>query len=782
MFDKGKIEHDLLSLLNEIENSEIIKIEGVEGSVREIKETIETNEFRITVVGEFSSGKSTFLNAFIGKDILPSALSETTAAITYIHNISQESPMCNQVVVNLNNGERRQFDITNSEEFIQYSTTNTFSQKDVVKSVDSIDVYVPFAHTNERVVLIDTPGLNGMKQGHRDITLEEIESSHASICLFQIKGIGRTDVDFMKILMQHQEKFFFVINGIDMLKEDEGETPENKLKEFRMDIKQNFYDGNFEPELVYGISALKALVARDHSIKKLYYNDNEELTEDKRKICFEESGIKLLEDKLYGFLNSDELNKTFYSSLVEHLINLLEGLKESAEFDEKFHQAKVDDDPDKKRWEKLRNEVRPKMLDFRNKLQSKVQSKIEELENELQKLVCKDVLSKFELIRDSINNISDVDTMKEFVSSDKVNKEICAFDVSERSILKKAINNGIENIYNNIYAEINRRLPTFAITQDQRIFVHTDGLRFDETVTINSDRIQQKEKELSVAEQNVTTLASRIVTVKKVEVALDDASRELKLTEASSKMAIRNHGRRPDPIQRQVAKVKKKNIFSRFLGGIRNLFGGDYESTYTTYETETDYSNVWQWEREKEEIQKRYDSLIKQQEQKVQRLSTQLRGDSSEELNARLIIEKRKIERIKKEMDREREIQEEKIRNSKSQYMRETKARILEQVSELFKVDNPRGRLVLNYYAGIQNILNDITSDVVTNIEKTYDERVKDFEARIDCMIRKCQETNDTLIDAQEVERLRANIEKFNTWLNKLNILANELHSGLQRS
>ena len=75
MFDKGKIEHDLLSLLNEIENSEIIKIEGVEGSVREIKETIETNEFRITVVGEFSSGKSTFLNAFIGKDILPSALS-----------------------------------------------------------------------------------------------------------------------------------------------------------------------------------------------------------------------------------------------------------------------------------------------------------------------------------------------------------------------------------------------------------------------------------------------------------------------------------------------------------------------------------------------------------------------------------------------------------------------------------------------------------------------------------------------------------------------------------
>lgn len=53
---------------------------------------IDENELRVTIVGEFSSGKSTFLNALIGKDILPHASSETTATLTYIHNVPAGHP------------------------------------------------------------------------------------------------------------------------------------------------------------------------------------------------------------------------------------------------------------------------------------------------------------------------------------------------------------------------------------------------------------------------------------------------------------------------------------------------------------------------------------------------------------------------------------------------------------------------------------------------------------------------------------------------------------------
>ena len=48
---------------------------------------IHNNEFRITIVGEFSSGKSTLIDALIGKDILPHSTSETTATLTYIDSV-----------------------------------------------------------------------------------------------------------------------------------------------------------------------------------------------------------------------------------------------------------------------------------------------------------------------------------------------------------------------------------------------------------------------------------------------------------------------------------------------------------------------------------------------------------------------------------------------------------------------------------------------------------------------------------------------------------------------
>ena len=62
-----------------------------------IKDTIDTlegridqNEFKIAVVGEFSAGKSTFINAIVGKDLLKHATLETTAALTYIHNVKED--------------------------------------------------------------------------------------------------------------------------------------------------------------------------------------------------------------------------------------------------------------------------------------------------------------------------------------------------------------------------------------------------------------------------------------------------------------------------------------------------------------------------------------------------------------------------------------------------------------------------------------------------------------------------------------------------------------------
>jgi len=58
------------------------------GEFDNIIERLRDNTLRVVVVGSFSSGKSTFLNALMGKDLLKHGTKETTATITEIVNSS----------------------------------------------------------------------------------------------------------------------------------------------------------------------------------------------------------------------------------------------------------------------------------------------------------------------------------------------------------------------------------------------------------------------------------------------------------------------------------------------------------------------------------------------------------------------------------------------------------------------------------------------------------------------------------------------------------------------
>ena len=59
-------------------------------SLKKKKSEIEDEKFKIGVFGYFSSGKSTFLNALLGIDYLPSAEERLTAIFTKIVHIQEE--------------------------------------------------------------------------------------------------------------------------------------------------------------------------------------------------------------------------------------------------------------------------------------------------------------------------------------------------------------------------------------------------------------------------------------------------------------------------------------------------------------------------------------------------------------------------------------------------------------------------------------------------------------------------------------------------------------------
>ena len=89
---------------------------------KKIIERLEDKTFKLAVVGEFSSGKSTFLNALIGKDILKHGTQETTATITEIRNEKVEKDRIVFDVIYSNGTTEKNINIDKLKEY-----TTTFS-------------------------------------------------------------------------------------------------------------------------------------------------------------------------------------------------------------------------------------------------------------------------------------------------------------------------------------------------------------------------------------------------------------------------------------------------------------------------------------------------------------------------------------------------------------------------------------------------------------------------------------------------------------------------------
>ena len=149
--------------------------------------------FKLAVVGEFSSGKSTFLNALIGKDILKHGAQETTATITEIKNEN----IGNKVVFDVlytNGTTEKNISIDRLNEY----TTTSSTVHSVAEKISKVIIKKHFLNYEGELSVIDTPGLNGIADKHREKTEDQIKNAHACIYLMSIRGLGESDLRFLK--------------------------------------------------------------------------------------------------------------------------------------------------------------------------------------------------------------------------------------------------------------------------------------------------------------------------------------------------------------------------------------------------------------------------------------------------------------------------------------------------------------------------------------------------------------------------------------------------------
>lgn len=197
--------------------------------MQDLKHGLLHNPFQISVVGEFSRGKSTFINALLGKVLLPSSSKPTTTILNMItygqtSNISllyrdtskPSEQISDEIFAKLVAPREPIPGDPQSEQ--EYD-----SKLQYLQSIQYANIQHPLPVLRDGVQIIDTPGTNDLDPAREQITNEIIPKSDAAILLLSAtKILSESEISFLRdrLLASDIQKIFIVINFKDELKSD----------------------------------------------------------------------------------------------------------------------------------------------------------------------------------------------------------------------------------------------------------------------------------------------------------------------------------------------------------------------------------------------------------------------------------------------------------------------------------------------------------------------------------------------------------------------------------
>ncbi len=270
----------LLSVFQQLADmASALQLNVQEQQAKKAMDMLMQEQFHMAVVGEFSRGKSTFVNALLGKNILPSSKSPTTAIISqivygrqpeftlYYKNELPPRAISQEEFSNLKAPkEGIMKSLANTAKFIGGKIKNTFSQNDfnraqaVLAEIDHALIKYPLEFCKNQVELVDTPGTNDLNTGRIEITYRYLDQADALIMLLAAdQALSASEVEFIKerILKKKIQDIFFIINRKDTLHGPEEE--QNVLNFVRTNLKAilpESMSGNIHLFLVSSYQAL----------------------------------------------------------------------------------------------------------------------------------------------------------------------------------------------------------------------------------------------------------------------------------------------------------------------------------------------------------------------------------------------------------------------------------------------------------------------------------------------------------------------------------------------
>jgi GTPase SAR1 family protein len=367
------------------------------------EELLKSGEFNLAVCGKVKNGKSSLINALIGRDLLPVCNDVATSRVFKISNAEKDS-----FYLVYSNGDREEISFEELKMYGSQATIDSTGEIPVEKSIAYIQVNTKIDFLPDGVSLLDTPGIGSTYPQHTAITKQNIKMADAAIFVLNPTSMEKCEIDFLKEVAAVTPGIVFVTTKVDL---SSPKSVEEAVKRNREQIEKAV-----GKDLCFGINmecmSSNLLMAASNS------EDNDQAEFNYKISGYEEvkasiSRIVFLTLGVYRSAQAYNNATSYYQSILKILQNRKEAVKQSMS-NYAALLAKYDD---------ANKDFTSKMGDSKKSaVSSKIEVILKTMENDFN-----DIFSmKGKICTDFTNKINDLSQEEIAVYSETLGEEIVA--------------------------------------------------------------------------------------------------------------------------------------------------------------------------------------------------------------------------------------------------------------------------------------------------------------------------------------------------------------------
>lgn len=268
------------------------------------------DRFTLAVLGQFKRGKSSLMNAIIGRELLPTGVLPLTSAITVL----KYGPTERLIVSRQNSIFPGELSVSSLSDYVT-EKGNPGNQKKVKTAC--VELPVPFLRHG--IEFVDTPGIGSTIMANTATTYSFLPECDAVLFVTSVDTpMTSLELEFLKEIRKYVSRIFFVVNKIDLVTNDERAEV---IKFVSETIGAHIESGTVK---VFPVSARLGLTARTSGDVLLY----------------EQSGLKAIEETLASFLSAEK-SAVFLAAVAHKAILTLDGEAAKDAFGEVALQART---------------------------------------------------------------------------------------------------------------------------------------------------------------------------------------------------------------------------------------------------------------------------------------------------------------------------------------------------------------------------------------------------------------------------------------------------------